>query len=245
MKRLLAAIVICASTLLLPSALFAQSDGSVTPVSTATDTPQVGAIDTTLTPPATSPQPATAPAPRPRAVTQQGALAPTPATTPAAPISLDDIQGFVDTAAEHAPPAFEPWLSALAGALAALVAVLGLQAALKRAKKKGTKPCTRCKGTGKEPASKKCATCGGTGKVEEEHDIDAECPHCEGEGEEPCETCDGEGKIGGEPCEACGGEGAARDEDGEAVKCGVCHGVGEASVTLKKNVPCPDCQDGA
>ena len=43
--------------------------------------------------------------------------------------------------------------------------------------------------------------------------------------------------------ERCKGEGVEMDEDGETLDCALCQGEGEVTVSLKRNVPCPDCQE--
>ncbi len=211
MKKTLMA-VIGVWLLLVPAALFAQSDGTV---DSATQAPVQAA------PIVQAPVPQ-APAPRPRAV----ATPPTPV-----PVSAPPENVVPDPLPDPAPAPFSPWLSALAGAISALAVAFGLQAWMKKAKNKGAKKCRCCQGTGREQGV--CATCKGTGTVEEEHEATVECPRCEGEGEEPCAQCKGE-EFDDRSCLACRGEGT-RD-------CTACFGEGEADITLKRNVACPDCK---
>ena len=255
--------MISVSTLGFPAALFAQTGGIIEPATSSTpETAQAVPVETAA-------RPAEAPVTEPAAYVPEPALAqaaaPTPRTdaaqpapaqpladapiveaatsTPAPePVLLEDIQEAVEAIAEEAPSVLRPWLYALAGALGAIIAVLGIQAWLKKARQKGTKKCERCGGTGHEHASETCVGCEGKGKIEEEYEATVECPHCGGEGEEPCEPCEGEGEYDGKPCATCAGAGVKKDEESEPIECGTCLGEGEASVTLKRDVACPDCK---
>jgi hypothetical protein len=163
------------------------------------------------------------------------------------PVPLEDILALVEEAAEVAPQSLQPWLYAAAGALVAVIAMLGIQEFLRRRKDAHAKKCARCGGTGRESTSETCGRCEGEGTIEEEVEAEGACPHCEGEGEDPCHECEGEGEKDGPDgketaCEACAGTGKAFGKDGEPVDCCTCGGIGEASGTLTKRVTCPDCE---
>jgi hypothetical protein len=176
-----------------------------------------------------------------------------PATdTTAAPVSVESVQGAVDTVSGFVPPAFGTAFSFLLGALAMFGVMLGAQQVMARARTTSPKRCVHCQGTGKEPEKKKaaetCSDCNGTGQVEDEDEPSTECPHCKGEGEDPCHRCKGSGKdASGQECPACKGGGKTltgkQDEDGEGevADCEICHGEGEVSSTIKKMIPCDKC----
>lgn len=232
--------------LVFPASLFAQSDGSVEPPPAVTEEkPQeipFEAPPATETAPvveqAASPEPvvAQAPAPAPRPTgTPVAAPAPVvaePAPSAPEPVSLEEVQEALETIVDEVPSSLQPWLYALAGALGAVIVILGVQAWLKKSAEKKSK-CAHCKGTGheKDPA---CAGCKGTGMVEEEKEVTMECLKCEGEGEASCGPCKGGGGTETMSCATCRGKGKK--------DCAACLGEGEASVTLKREVPCPDCK---
>lgn len=209
---------------------------------------------------ASTPTSAPVPAPattRPVAVTSAPQAEPAPvmpsgtsAEVPAEPIvmPLEEVREMVEAVADEAPAAVQPYLYAVAGALAMLIAVLGVQELLRRARNRNTHECAQCSGTGREEAAAgACENCEGKGAVEEEYEATAECAHCEGEGEDPCHVCGGAGESrnAGEDvassCGACEGTGKRRDKDGENMECCTCAGEGEATATLKRDVACPDC----
>ena len=260
MKARLAAFLIGLTMLAFPATLFAQTDGSAETPPPVQETPPAPA-ETAPAPaepaaslaeptPTSAPAPTSAPTPTPRATPPEAvplvppaAAAPVEAasTTPAP--SLEEIQGMVDALMEEAPPiTTSPWIYALLGALVSFVLIVGGQALSRRAALKGTKACGCCGGTGREEAGETCENCDGTGMVQEEHEATVECPHCGGEGEEPCERCKGEGEYDGKPCVTCEGAGVKKDEDGEPLVCAPCLGEGEATVTLKRDARCPDCK---
>ena len=173
-----------------------------------------------------------------------------PASAPAPTTSLAGIQGVIGTASGFVPSSLDMVFSFLTGALAMLGVVFGAQQVLKR--RRTTRPCRRCRGTGVEPAEQKlgqtCDECNGTGQVEDEDEPDIECPHCKGEGEDPCHVCKGTGRdAAGQECPACQGGGKTLtgklDKNGEpeVADCEICHGEGEISPTIKKMVPCKNC----
>lgn len=178
----------------------------------------------------------------PESVVSQPApiLAPTP-TAPALPApvrpppALEDVQGLVESAADAAPSAVQPYLKMIASAIGGALVLFGIQKAAQSLKRKGTKPCSTCQGTGREHASGTCATCHGTRQVEKEYEPKMDCAHCDGEGHEPCESCEGKG------CAACKETGQERDGENKMIDCKVCKGEGELSVKVKRNVVCPDC----
>jgi DnaJ-class molecular chaperone len=149
---------------------------------------------------------------------------------------------MTETAAELAPSSLQPVLTAIAGTIAIVLSLLGINEMLKRARERRTHTCARCgQSTEEKSAATACATCDGTGKVTEEHEAEAECPHCDGEGEESCPDCEGTGGTEEVPCETCEGTGKALDENGEPMKCGTCLGQGEASGSVDVETTCPDC----
>lgn len=163
---------------------------------------------------------------------------------------FEEAQELVEAVADEAPAAAQPYLYAIAGALAMLVVVLGVQEVLRRSRDRNARQCVHCGGTGHEGGAAVCGNCEGKGTVEEEYEGTVECAHCEGGGEDPCHECDGAGESrnAGEDvtstCGACEGTGMGRDKEGGSVECCTCAGEGEATATLKRDVACPDC-DGA
>lgn len=246
MKKFSLALLASLSLLFSPVALFAQTDGG-TGLAPASTTETAPIVTPTLEPAAVlAPEPA--PAPTPRAVQSAPAPAkPTPAVisqpspTPVQTVSLDDVKGVVDTVSKIAPAPLEPLFAAIGGALAAIIAVLGIQKLLKKRRQKGAKKCPRCQGSGQVKDADVCATCKGTGTTQEDQEISAQCARCEGEGFEPCPECEGEGKKKGVDCSKCATSGTMKDDD-EDVDCSLCRGEGEVSVTVKRDVPCPDCK---
>lgn len=164
-----------------------------------------------------------------------------PEPSPVSP-SLEDAQVALETVAGFVPSALQPWLYALAGAIAAIVALLGIQELSRRFTKNSQRPCPQCGRGGHEHGTGACATCSGLGQVEEEYEGSVECPHCQGEGQEPCEECEGAGKVAEVDCGFCEGGGVKRDMDGEPMDCSACRGEGEVAGTLTRNKPCPDCE---
>lgn len=246
------------STGLAPSpAETAPLDPSVSSTSTGQTEPAPSGQTTATQQAAPAPAPApthalvAVPAPAPTTTQQSAPAAPSPTdaviaapvSAPAAePPSLQDAGAALDAAAEAAPSPLQPYLYAAAGALGAIIVMLGLQEARRRSRKTDVKKCRCCGGAGQEKTAGTCTRCGGKGTVEEEYEPSVECVHCDGEGEEPCEECDGEGKVSSAVCKACEGSGKKRDVDDEPFDCSVCGGAGEASVTVTGDVPCPDCK---
>jgi hypothetical protein len=240
MKNFSVAVIIGVS-LLFPAALFAQSDGGAISDPTPAVLPIAAPVVAAPTKATAEAQPAPA---SPRPTTPQPVAAPIPSPAPSQPVvSLDDVKDIVDTAAEHAPSSLSPIFAAISGVLAGIIALLGIQSLLKSRKKKGSKPCPQCKGNGHVDEADICTTCNGTRLAEEEQDVSAECLRCKGEGVEPCPACRGEGKKGGVDCAACTGSGTKKDEDDADIDCSLCGGEGELSTTVKRPVPCPDCQN--
>jgi DnaJ-class molecular chaperone len=146
--------------------------------------------------------------------------------------------------------------AASAGAVAAILAVLGLQAAARRVNERIRKKCPTCGRMLEERSSHGvCGECDGTGKVEKELSVTAECPHCKGEGKDPCHVCEGMGRTGTSEelkdkkvretlptCETCKGTGAQPlDKEGNPPSCCECHGEGEAELTKTMRVTCERC----
>jgi hypothetical protein len=208
------------------------------PVSDPATTSTSGTVPPRDAPAPTLTQTSPLPAPEPTAATN--APAEPPAEASPVPVPLEDIKDLLDTAAEKAPTPLQPWLFGIAGALGAAIAVLGLQQLLKKLVNKDQKKCGHCGGSGHEPVT--CVRCEGKGKIDEEYEPTAECAHCEGSGEEPCEECDGRGDKDGVSCAACGGSGTKHDEEEEGFDCSVCGGEGEASITMTREVACPECK---
>lgn len=241
MKKILLTCSLALS-LFAPAAIFAQSDGSIEPspqdVPVETTPPvrepaaQQSAVDV-VAPVAQAPQPASQPVSRPAPAPQEAAPPPMEAAPleETEPLSFETAQEVVEIVAERAPEPLQPWLAALAGALAGGIALFGIQTAVKKLRAKGTRVCVQCRGTGNERSV--CATCNGTRQVEEEEGEAVTCPACEGEGEADCARCEGSGGTDAMSCADCRGEGTTA--------CGACAGQGEAERASKGPVACPDC----
>lgn len=166
-------------------------------------------------------------------------------------VTLDSVQGAVETSSVFSGSPMVMGWSFVTGALLMLALLLGARKVMSDRKLKSPFRCNRCLGTGKDPkpvALGACATCIGTGMVEEEGEEQAmECKHCKGEGEDPCHVCKGTGKVAsGMECTACKGGGKtlvnAKDpESDEAKNCELCDGEGEVSAAIKKQVQCDTC----
>lgn len=153
--------------------------------------------------------------PSPDPVLTTTAPAPAPIPVPPKP-TLEQTQQAVETAADLTSGPVSHVLSAIAGALGGILALLGVQQALKR--KDGKNKCLHCQGSGETPAV--CSRCNGTKEVEQEYEPKMDCAHCEGSGKDPEER---------------------RDKDGNLLDCEECKGEGEVSAKLNVSVPCPDC----
>lgn len=257
------AILAGVAGILIPVALFAQTDGSASPTGeSAVLVPQERAAPTqTASEPAPMaqavPQPAPAPAPT-TVATPPPAEPPAPAPTepapeaaltgePAAePPTLEDVQGAVEEIGEVVPETIQPAFAAVAGAIGGIVFMLGLWEFWKRWKGKGKKPCGHCDGTGARAADEKCGACGDTKKIEKEIEIAIACTHCKGSGIDPCHHCAGTGKMsmpnppqseqeleGWPPCDFCGGSGKK--------KVGAGRDWGEANDAMKGDFACCFC----
>lgn len=161
----------------------------------------------------------------------------TAATTAA---SSDGVQDAMVMGSQFVPT----WLAMVLSFLLGALAMRALQEVAKRNKFKYAKRCFHCLGSGEEPekgALVMCSDCAGTGQVEDENEPATECKNCKGEGVEPCEECEGEGKVEGSVCAACEGSGEKKDDDGEAIECAFCKGEGEVAATIKKTVSCETC----
>lgn len=257
-----------------PAPAPADSGTTTPPASGGTTPPAAPAPPLTApatTPPVTAPPPKPAPRVAPAAPPAQTPPDSTASSTPIDPpmpdvnqnpttapaptaLTLDSVQSAAETASSFAPPWLEMGFSFAVGALAMLGLVLGFQKTVQRRKAAAAsmkRPCVRCHGSGSEPDEKKlqaCDECDGTGQVEDENEPGTECPHCKGEGEDPCHVCKGSGKrADGQECPACKGGGKTltgkQDEDGEdeVAECEICHGEGEVSATVKKMIPCEKC----
>jgi hypothetical protein len=178
-------------------------------------------------------------------------------------VALEDAQGLIEDMTDYVPESLQPVLEAVASTLAVVVALLGFWEWWKRRKEKKTGTCARC--GEKRGAPVTCETCDGTGKIEQEYETTVKCPHCKGDGIDPCHDCGGTGKMSMPnapqskeelealpPCDFCGGSGKKRvgaghdwGEANEAMKggfaCCMCHGKKEQDVTLKREATCPDC----
>jgi hypothetical protein len=256
-------IILGAAMLMAPLLSSAQSaDGSAQPQETTAAEPTSArraeepaalepAVDVSTSAPASESAPAESAPAAPAAPAPQPVLyaaEPEPAA-PAAPMPAEnqereylvEAQEVVEQIAEVAPKPIQPYLYALGGALGGIIAVLGVQQALKRMRKRRSKTCSHCGGTGCE-TEELCIRCKGEGTIEQEFDASAECPHCKGDGSDPCHACEGTGKKHGEPCEACGGSGKTPGAtEGESIACCVCKGIGEAELSTTKKTACPDC----
>lgn len=165
------------------------------------------------------------------------------ATAPNGALSLESVQGAVETASEFAPSALDGMFSFLLGALTMFVLMFGVQKWMKGRHVRAQGRCQHCYGTGEEPkpTGAACDECAGTGQVEEENEEAVECPHCKGEGEDPCHECDGTGQKSGVDCEACKGGGVTLGKEDEPVVCEKCDGEGEIAGSLNRTVNCARC----
>ncbi len=148
---------------------------------------------------------------------EEPAVLPTPTPIPVPTLAqVEQIQEGADTAADLTSGPLSNILSAVAGAMGGVLALLGVQQALKG--NKGKNDCPHCQGTGETPAV--CHRCNGAKEVEQEYEPKMDCADCEGSGEDPEER---------------------RDEHGKPLDCEACKGEGEVSAKLNVSVPCPDC----
>jgi len=173
---------------------------------------------------------------------------PMPNTNENQALTLEGVQGAIETATGYAPSSMV--LSFAAGAIAMLALLLGMQKVMRDRKMNSPTRCKYCFGTGEEPKeiTEACAECEGAGQVEDENEPATECKHCEGEGEDPCHLCKGSGKdAAGQECPDCKGGGKTltgkQDEDGEdeVADCEICNGEGEVSATIKRMLACEKC----
>lgn len=166
-------------------------------------------------------------------------------------ITIDGVQGAVESASAFAPSYMELGFSFALGALAMLAAMLGARKVMRDRRDRQGRTCSNCRGTGEKPkddaALVTCTDCDGLGTIEEEEEQSVECTHCGGEGTDPCHVCKGEGKgADGEECSACRGGGLTLDDpedeqSDEPADCEICGGEGEVGTTVKKQVACETC----
>jgi hypothetical protein len=270
MKSTLIGIVL--TLLLLPTALFAQSDGTVGSDEPPAEVPREESVpqeevsvpedpapmeESTGTGLPSETSPASEPIPATSTPVPPAGSSPQPAPEVeliSAATGTDDVgsgeeqyvpsmnEDLLDPIIEEVVPrALQPWIYMLSGALGAIIALLGTQEVIKKAKRKGRISCQHCKGSGYESSLGPCTECNGKGTVEEGHEQSIGCTECKGEGEELCAACKGEGTKDGVSCDTCGGDGVRHNDEGEAVECGICKGEGEVTITAKRQVPCAEC----
>lgn len=217
------------------------------------------ATSSTVTPPTSEPSPPVTPAsgretqehaPLTEPRLQPSAPQPMPETTENQALTIDAVQGAVETASLFAPSYLELGFSFVLGALAMLATMLGVRKLARERRAKRLNACAHCHGTGEEPAEEPKSTCGdceGSGTAEEEEEQSMECAHCEGEGSDPCHECKGEGKDAtGKECAACRGGGVTLDDPEDAdsdepADCEICGGEGEITATIKRKASCETC----
>jgi len=149
--------------------------------------------------------------------------------------AVEEATAALESVEAYVPKRLQDVIAAVLGTLAVVAVLLGLREWFVRRTEKRTHACARC-GNEATAAGAACGECEGTGEAEEELEETVTCPHCEGEGIDPCHECNGEG------CDACGMDGVTKSEkEPDGVKCCKCLGRAEQDIAAARKVKCAAC----